>query len=68
MKKFDGTAFVLVLIAALNWGFVAVFNFDLVDGLFESLIMDRITYGIFALSAVYIITSWHGIKARWMRS
>ena len=68
MKKFDVTAFVLVLIAALNWGFIAVFNFDVVDGLFESLIMDRITYGIFALSAIYMMTNWRGIKARWMRS
>ena len=68
MKKFDGIAFVLLLIAALNWGFIAVFNFDVVDGLFESLIMDRIVYGIFALSAIYIITGWRGIKARWMRS
>lgn len=59
MKKLnalDWVALVLVLVGALNWGLVGLFQFDLVATLFggsESLI-SRIVYTLVGLSAIYL--------------
>jgi uncharacterized membrane protein YuzA (DUF378 family) len=60
MTKIDATAMVLVIIGALNWGLVGLFNIDVVDLFFESSTVDRIMYlligtaGIFKV--IYFIT------------
>lgn len=45
--------FSLMLIGAINWGLVGIFNFDLVSFLFgEMSIMTRIVYALVAVSAL----------------
>ena len=58
MKKLDILAAVLVIVGGLNWGLVAVANFDLVATLFgldfgETNAASRIVYGLVGLGAVY---------------
>ncbi len=64
MKKLDLLAGVLVIIGALNWGLVAVAEFDLVAWIFggmefgETNAASRIIYGLVGLAAVYCIGSY----------
>ena len=58
MKKIDLLAAVLVLVGALNWGLVAIAEFDLVATVFgmefgETNVASRIVYGLFGLAGVY---------------
>ena len=47
------TAFILVLIGALNWGLIGFFGFDLVSALFGDMtLMSRIIYSLVGLSAI----------------
>ncbi|MBR1754182.1 DUF378 domain-containing protein [bacterium] len=53
LKILKYTAFVLVLIGALNWGLVGFFNFDLVAFLFgEMTLITRIVYALVGISAI----------------
>lgn len=54
-------AIVLVLVGALNWGLVAIFEFDLVaallagGGKFGNISgLSKIVYGLVGLSAIYV--------------
>lgn len=53
----DIAALVLVVVGALNWGLVALFQFDLVASLFggPDAIISRIVYGLVALAGIYCI-------------
>ena len=53
----DIAALVLVIIGALNWGLVALFQYDLVAALFggPDAIIARIVYGLVALAGIYCI-------------
>ena len=58
MKKLDILAAVLVIVGGLNWGLVAVAEFDLVAALVgldfgETNALSRIVYGLVGLAAVY---------------
>lgn len=62
MKKLDVLAGVLVVVGALNWGLVAVAEFDLVATLFgmefgETNAASRIVYGLVGLAGVYGVVS-----------
>jgi uncharacterized protein len=62
MRKLDALAAALVLVGALNWGLVAIAEFDLVASLFglefgETNAGSRIVYGLVGLAAVYGIGS-----------
>jgi len=48
-------AWVLVVIGALNWGLVGLFNFNLVDSLFGSGLVSSIVYSFVGLSAIILI-------------
>lgn len=49
-------AVVLVVIGALNWGLVGLFNFDLVAAIFGQLTaLSRIVYILVALAGIYLI-------------
>ena len=58
MKKLnvlDWIALVLVVVGALNWGLVGLFQFDLVATLFgEASIISRIVYTLVGLGAIYV--------------
>jgi uncharacterized protein len=62
MKKVDLAAAVLVLVGALNWGLVAIAEFDLVATVFgmefgETNVASRIVYGLVGLAGVYGVVS-----------
>jgi len=49
-------AFILVVIGALNWGLVGIFNFDLVAFLLGKMSpLTRIVYALVGLSGLYMI-------------
>jgi uncharacterized membrane protein YuzA (DUF378 family) len=62
MRRLDAAAAALVLVGALNWGLVAIAEFDLVATIFglefgETNAASRIVYGLVGLAAVYGIGS-----------
>ena len=54
----DTAALLLVIIGALNWGLISLFQFDLVAwiGGGQGALLSRIIYGIVALAGVWCIT------------
>ena len=60
MKILKYLAYALVLIGALNWGLVGIFDFDLVAAIFGDMtIMTRILYSLVGISAVITAFSTH---------
>ncbi|ABW18327.1 DUF378 domain-containing protein [Alkaliphilus oremlandii] len=53
----DSLALILVIIGALNWGLISIFQFDLVASIFggQDALLSRIVYGLVALAGVYSI-------------
>ena len=49
MKVIDKIALVLIIIGAINWGLVGIFNFNLVDTLFGVMRVIYILVGISGL-------------------
>ena len=73
MKKFDVLAAVLVVVGGLNWGLVAVAQFDLVAALVglefgETNAASRTVYGLVGLAAAYQIAQQAAIRRRWSSS
>ena len=64
MKKLDLLAGLLVIVGALNWGLVAVAEFDLVAWIFggmefgETNAASRVIYGLVGLAGVYCMGSY----------
>jgi uncharacterized membrane protein YuzA (DUF378 family) len=61
MSKLNLTAAALVIVGGLNWGLVAVAEWDLVAALVglefgETNAVSRIVYGLVGLAAVYLAT------------
>ena len=51
-------AYILVIIGALNWGLVGLFNFDLVAAIFGDMtVLTRIVYILVGLSAILSLTT-----------
>ena len=72
MKKLDITAAALVIVGALNWGLVAIAEFDLVAALVglefgETNAVSRIVYGLVGVAGVYQLAQQHAIRQRWSR-
>ena len=69
MKTITAVATALVLVGALNWGLIALAEFDLVAWVFglefgETNAVTRVVYGLVGLSAVVLATSLAGFRAR----
>jgi uncharacterized protein len=65
MKKLDLLAAALLIVGGLNWGLVALAEFDLVAWVFgeefgTTNVASRIVYGLVGLAAVYGIASLAG--------
>jgi uncharacterized protein len=59
MKKLDAVALLLVVVGAINWGLVALGEFDLVAALAgldfgETNAFTRVVYGLVGISGVYV--------------
>ncbi|SMB83113.1 hypothetical protein SAMN00017405_1003 [Desulfonispora thiosulfatigenes DSM 11270] len=54
----DKTALTLVIIGALNWGLIGLFNFDLVATLFggQTSWLSRIVYSLVGIAGLYAIS------------
>jgi uncharacterized protein len=73
MKKLDVLAAALVIVGGLNWGLVALAEFDLVAALVgldfgETNAASRVVYGLVGLGAVYQIAQQAAIRRRWSRT
>lgn len=54
MKIIDTIALVLIIIGAINWGLIGLFNFNLVDTIFGTMsIISRIIYILVGISGVW---------------
>jgi uncharacterized membrane protein YuzA (DUF378 family) len=70
MKKIDIASAALLIVGGLNWGLVAVANFDLVATIFgldfgQTNVGSRIVYGLVGLAAVYQVTQLRALPTRW---
>ncbi len=59
MKKLDAVALALVIVGALNWGLVAIGEFDLVAKIFgmefgETNALTRVVYALVGISGVWV--------------
>jgi uncharacterized membrane protein YuzA (DUF378 family) len=73
MKKLDVLAAALLIVGGLNWGLVALAEFDLVATLVgldfgETNAASRLVYGLVGLAAVYQIAQQAAIRRRWSRT
>lgn len=56
MKIIDKIALVLVIIGAINWGLIGIFNFNLVEMIFGNMtIIARIIYALVGISGLWAI-------------
>ena len=70
MKKLDVLAAALLVIGGLNWGLVAIAQFDLVAWIVgldfgETNAASRIVYGLVGVAAIYQIAQQRAIRERW---
>lgn len=57
MKGLDYTALVIVIIGAINWGLIGLFNFNLVGFIFGDMSwFSRIIYTLVGICGLYTIT------------
>ena len=73
MKKLHLLTAALVIIGGLNWGLVAIAEFDLVATLVgldfgETNAANRVIYGLVGLAAVYQVAQQGAIRRRWSRN
>jgi uncharacterized membrane protein YuzA (DUF378 family) len=58
MSPVGNIAFILVVVGAINWGLVGIFNFDLVAFLLGSMsVLARIVYALVGVSGIYMIVN-----------
>ena len=56
MKVIDTIALILVIIGAINWGLIGLFNFNLVDTIFGTMsVISRIIYTLVGISGLWAI-------------
>ena len=54
MKVIDTIALVLIIIGAINWGLIGLFNFNLVDTIFGTMsIISRVIYSLVGISGLW---------------
>lgn len=63
MKWFDNTALTLVIVGAINWLLIGIFQFDIVAFLFGELsFLSKAVYTIIGLCGLYLISLYGRIK------
>ena len=56
MKVIDIIALVLIIVGAINWGLIGIFNFNLVETLFGGFsVISRIVYILVGISGLWSI-------------
>ena len=57
VKVIDKIALALIVIGAINWGLIGIFNFNLVGAIFGDMtVLSRIIYGLVGVSGLWGIT------------
>ena len=57
MKVFNVICFTLVIVGAIVWGIIGIFNFNLVDALFGTgSAFSRIIYTLVGIAGLYLIS------------
>lgn len=59
MKGLQKVANVLVVVGALNWGLVGLFQYDLVQSLLGGLGLAQLVYILIGLSGVLALVNWN---------
>lgn len=64
LKPFDWTALTLVIIGAINWGLIGIFQFDLIAAVFGGMDswISRIIYAIVGIAGLYTISLYGRIS------
>lgn len=58
MNALDRVALVLVLIGAINWGLIGVFEFDVIEAIFGSIPgVVRVLYTFIGIAGIYVVAS-----------
>lgn len=67
MNKFlKVTSYILVLIGALNWGLVGLFDFNLVSFLFGDMtLLSRVIYSLVGISGIVAAITGHMYEKRY---
>jgi len=66
VKTLDIIIYALLIIGALNWGLVGVFDFDMVAAIFGDMSNpSRIVYTVVGLAAIYDLVLIKNIWKRW---
>ncbi len=66
MKTIDLIAAIFLFAGGINWGLVAIFDFNMVTWLFGGMnILTRVVYLLIAISAIYDALMWKSIQRRW---
>jgi len=58
MKRLDNVVTFLVVLGALNWGLIGIFNFDLFDFFLEQSVLDRVFYGLIGFAGLFKVIYW----------
>jgi uncharacterized membrane protein YuzA (DUF378 family) len=67
MKFIDVLAVVLVVVGALNWGLVGLFQFDLVAALLgDATLLSRLVYIVVGAAGLFQALQWRAIHDRWV--
>ena len=63
MKTTNILALTLEIVGALNWGWIGVFNFDLVTTLFNGSLfwVARVIFALVGLAGVWCLTLYHAV-------
>ena len=63
MRMANILALTLVIIGALNWGLIGLFNFDLVTTLFNGSMywVARVIFALVGLSGLWCLTMYHAV-------
>ena len=63
MKVINAIALLLIIIGAIHWGLIGIFQFNLVDSLFgEGSIFSRIIYSLVGVAGLWSIALFAKIK------
>jgi hypothetical protein len=69
MKVLDVLAAILVVVGAVNWGLVGLFQFDLVAMIFGDMsVISRLVYVLVGLAGAFQAFQWKAIQRRWSGS
>lgn len=67
MKFIDVLAVILVVVGALNWGLVGLFQFDLVAALLgDATLLSRLVYVVVGVAGLFLALQWTTIHDRWV--